>query len=157
MKQWVWNRVVEISRFTQPSEWMFVYSQGMIAGLGTRCVNNLELVDQDSIWINGFSWMKKDKRCFPAKTIDKIRLNKEEIVTIQKENLLKCSPEKHEDEHQNDYLATQVDNGLSCYQKMPQEVEECYKFSNYLIDPNKRRFKTFVRIIIFVLKFVKKN
>ena len=39
-----------------------------VADLGTRRVNNLGLVSQDSTWINGFSWMKKDKRCFPAKT-----------------------------------------------------------------------------------------
>ena len=155
VRQWVRNRVVEINRFTQPSEWMFVNSQDMIADLGTRRVNNLELVNQDSTWINGFSWMKKGKRCFPAKTIDEIRLNKEEIVVIQKENLIKYSPEKHEDEHQNAYLATQVENGISCYKNVPQEVEECYKFSNYLIDPNKRRFKTVVRIMALVLKFVK--
>ena len=35
VKQWVRNRVVEINRFTEPSEWMFVQSQGMIADLGT--------------------------------------------------------------------------------------------------------------------------
>ena len=83
VKQWVWNRVVDINRFTQPAEWMFVHSQDMIAYLGTRRVNNLELVNQDFTWINGFSWMKKDRRCFPAKTIDEIRLNKEEIVAIR--------------------------------------------------------------------------
>ena len=155
VKQWVRNRVVEINRFTQTSEWMFVHSQDMISNMGKQRVNNLELVNQDSTWINRFSWMKKDKRYFPAKTTDEIRLNKEEILAIQQENLLKYSPEKHEDEHQNAYLATQVDNGLSCYKNVPQEVEECYKFSNYLIDPNKRRFKTVVGIIALVLKFVK--
>ena len=155
VKQWVQNRVAELNKFIQPSEWMFVHSQDMIADLGTRRVNNLELVNQDSTWINGFSWMKKDKKSFPAKTIDEIRLNKEEIVAIQKENLIKYSPEKHEDEHQTAYLATQVDNGLSCYKNVPQELEEFYKFSNCLIDPNKRRFKTIVRIIALVLKFVK--
>ena len=55
-----------------------------------------------------------DKRCFPAKTIDEIRLNKEEIVAIEKKNLLKYSSKRHEDEHQKTYLATQVDNGLTC-------------------------------------------
>ena len=98
--------------------------------------------------------MKKNKRCFPAKTVDEIRLNNEEIVAIQKENLLNYSPEKHEDWHQNAYLATQVVNGLRCCKNMPQEVKEWYKFSNYLIDPNKR-FKIVVRIIALVLKFVK--
>ena len=130
MKQWVWNRVVEINRFTKPSEWMFVHSQDMISDLGTQHVNNLELFNQDSMWINGFSCMKKDKRSFPAKTIDEIRLNKEDIVALQKGNFLKYSPEKHEDEHQNAYLATQVANGLSCYKNVPQGVKEFYKFSN---------------------------
>ena len=132
VKQWVQNRVAELNKFIQPSEWMFVHSQDMIADLGTRRVNNLELVNQDSTWINGFSWMKKDKKSFPAKTIDEIRLNKEEIVAIQKENLIKYSPEKHEDEHQTAYLATQVDNGLSCYKNVPQELEEFYKFQTVL-------------------------
>ena len=68
---------------------------------------------------------------------------------------MKYSPEKHEDEHQNAYLATQVENGICCYKNVPQEVEECYKFSNYLIDPNKRRFKTVFRIIALALKCVK--
>ena len=49
------QRVLEINRFTKPLEWMFVHSQHMIIDLGTRRVNNLEFVNQDSMWINGFS------------------------------------------------------------------------------------------------------
>ena len=52
-----------------------------------------------------------------------IRLDKEEIVAMQKENLLKYSPERHEDEHQNAYFTTQADNKLNCYKNVPQEVE----------------------------------
>ena len=32
-----------------------------ITVLGIQHVNNLELVNQDSTWIDGFSWMKKEK------------------------------------------------------------------------------------------------
>ena len=134
---------------------MLVHGPDGIAGLGNQCFSKLELVNQDSTWCNGFSWMKKEKRCFPAKSTDEIRLSKEKIVAIQKENLLKYSSEKHEDEHQTTYLATQVSNGLRCYKNVPQEVEEYFKFSNYLIDSNKRRFKTFVTILALVLKFTK--
>ena len=74
--------------------------------------------------------MKKDKRYFPVKIVYEIKLNKEELVAMQNENL-KYS-----------------------YKNMPREVE-CYKFSNYLIDANKGRFKSVVRIIAFMLKFVK--
>ena len=35
VKQWVRNRVVEIHRFTQSKDWMFVRSEDMIADIGT--------------------------------------------------------------------------------------------------------------------------
>ena len=40
--------------------------------------------------------------------------------------------------------------------KIPSEVLECYKFSKYVVDPNKARFKKVVRIFAFVLRFIKK-
>ena len=36
VKQWVRNRVIEILRFTDSSEWFFISSHNMIADLGTR-------------------------------------------------------------------------------------------------------------------------
>ena len=53
-------------------------------------------------------------------------------------------------------MATQVNNGLSCSKNVPKEVEECCKFLSYFIDPNKRKFKTAVKNLALVLKFVKK-
>ena len=46
---------------------------------------------------------------------------------------------------------------IDVYQQkiIPHEVTECYKFSSYLLDPNKHRFRTVVRIMTFVLKFIK--
>ena len=61
--------VADINSFRQPLEWLSVHSQNMIANPGTRCVNNLELDTHSSTWSYGFSWMKKDKGCFPAETI----------------------------------------------------------------------------------------
>ena len=78
-----------------------MHSRDMIGDLGTWHVNNLELVNQYSRWINEFSWMKKDTRRFSVKKIDEIRLSKEEIVARQEENLLKYRSEIHENEHQN--------------------------------------------------------
>ena len=45
--------------------------------------------------------MKKDKRCFSAKAIDGIRLDKKETVARQKEDLRKYSSERHDDEYDN--------------------------------------------------------
>ena len=89
VKQWVWNRVVKILRFANSSEWFFVSSNNMIEDLGTRRVNDLRLVDQNSTWINGFDWIRKDDKEFPIKSLDQIRLSREELVAIQTENLLK--------------------------------------------------------------------
>ena len=60
----------------------------MITDLGTRQVDDLRLVDQNSTWINCFDWMRKDKE-FPIKSLDQIRLSREELAAIQVKNVLK--------------------------------------------------------------------
>ena len=92
LKQWVRSRVVEINRLTQPKDWMFVKSEDIIADIGTRRVSDLDVVGKDSVWINGFDWMKWDKSYFPAKTIDEIKLKSEEISALENE-ILKYSSE----------------------------------------------------------------
>ena len=101
--------------------------------------------------------MKMDKASFPAKTIDEIKLNSEEISALENEILLKYSSEMAEGlmakKVDKPYLISDVDN----YQrKIPSEVLECYKFSKYVMDPNKARFKKVVRIFAFMLRFIKK-
>ena len=83
------NRVIEVHRFTDSSEWFFISSDNMIADLGTRQVDDLRLVAQNSTWINGVDWMRKDNQKFPIKSLDQIRLSREELAAIQTENVLK--------------------------------------------------------------------
>ena len=88
LKQWARNRVVEINRLThQPKDWMFARSEDMIADIGTRRVSDLDIVGKDSVWINGFDWMKWYNASFPAKTIDEIKLNSEGISALENEIL----------------------------------------------------------------------
>ena len=87
LKQWVRNRVVGINRLTQPKDWMFVRSEDMITDIGTRRVSDLDIVGKDSVWINGFDWMKWYNASFPAKTIDEIKLNSEDISALENEIL----------------------------------------------------------------------
>ena len=92
-----------------------------------------------------------------CKTIDEIKLNSEEISALENEILLKYSSEMAEGlmakKVDKPYLISGVDN----YQrKIPSEVLECYKFSKYVMDPNKARFKKVVRIFAFMLRFIKK-
>ena len=83
------NKVIEIIRFTDSSEWFFVSSHDIIADLGTRRVDDLRLVNQSSTWFNGFVLMRKDNKEFPIKLLDQISLNREELAAIQIENALK--------------------------------------------------------------------
>ena len=55
MKQCVRNIMVEINRFSELSECMFVSRQAMLDNLWT-----LKLVNQNLNRINGFEWMKDD-------------------------------------------------------------------------------------------------
>ena len=48
----------------------------MIADLGTRKGVKTEQVDQESVWKNGFEWMKLDSSQFPTKTVKEIQLDK---------------------------------------------------------------------------------
>ena len=54
------------------------------------------------------------------------------------------------------YLITDVYETIAVYEKILSEVMECYKFSKYVVDSNKARFKRVVRIFAFVLRFIKK-
>ena len=164
VKQWVRNRVIEILRFTDSSEWFFISSHNMIADLGTRRVDDLRLVDQNSTWINGFDWMRKDNKEFPIKSLDQIRLSREDLAAIQVENVLKHNldvTDIQSSDENNVYMAHKqqlyYNESINVYQQkiIPHEVTECYKFSSYLLDPNKHRFRTVVRIMAFVLKFIK--
>ena len=44
----------------------------------------------------------------------------------------------------------------SCQRKIPTEVLQCYKFSKYVVDSNKARFKKVVNFFVFGLRFIKR-
>ena len=61
LKQWVSNRVVEILRFTDTMNWMYVQGKDMPADIGTRKGATLCDVSDGSVWQIGYEWMRKDK------------------------------------------------------------------------------------------------
>ena len=141
LKMWVRNRVVEICRLVDRSQWHHVNSENMIADIGTRKGVKAADVANDSPWIQGYPWMKDDEANLPLKTIEEIVLsskensegNKERVI-LEEVGLLKgtCLPIKY------------VTNGVGAR----------YEFSKYLINPNKYRFHTVVRIMGLVLLFI---
>ena len=159
LKQWVRNRVIEIRRFTIPEQWKYVQSKDMIADLGTRKGVKTEQVDQDSAWKNGFEWMKLESSQFPTKTVKEIQLDKDEISTLKSEfivydtdNLSQLERPRRKNNN-GDFTYT----AKKCIRtSIPSEVLDIYQFSKYIIDPNKHRFKTVVRILALVYRFIAK-
>ena len=85
--------------------------------------------------------MKEDISQFPVKTFEELKLSNKEIQAVQNEivsyneNLLKFEWPQ---------LATNAYSSGHC---VPSGMCLRYEFSRYIVDPNRYRFKTAVRII----------
>ena len=102
--------------------------------------------------------MRKDNnKKFPIKLLDQIRLSREELAAIQIENVLKNNLDVtgiQSSDEKDVYMVNEqqlyYNESVSVYQqKIIPHV------SSYLLDPNKHLFRTVVRIMAFVLKFIK--
>ena len=102
----------------------------MIADLGTRKGAKIEDIGESSDWINGMSWMNGEEYDFPVKTVEEIKLSGSENKEVGEE----CN--KPEVTHNLQDMGS--DSTKQCFSvKVPGEVQERYKFSQYLIDPNR--------------------
>ena len=149
LKQWVRNRVVEKRRFTNPKVWNYVDTKNMIADHGTRRGSTLSDVSQESAWINGFEWMTKDSESFPTKSVRDVSLNQNEMQELHKE-----IPFSHGYDQTRE-VKKLILNCVVVARNIPDGVIKRYKFSGYLIDPNKHRFHAIIRIIAGVIKFIR--
>ena len=149
LKPWVRNRVAEIHRFTNIVDWKFVTSQNMIADIGTRRGATLADVSGDSIWFNGFQWMHEAVVTFPAKTVDEIKLNQEDITFVNKEQIIPS----------HNPVNTMSINHSAPYQKPSahlSSVTERYHFAQYIVDPNRYGWSRAINILEMVFKFINK-
>ena len=90
LKQWTRNRVIEIHRFADKSLWRYMSSNAdMIADIGTCRGAILKDISAESVWINGYPWMKIDAKEFPIKTIEEIKLDQQELNAINTETQIK--------------------------------------------------------------------
>ena len=143
LKQWVRNRVIEINRLTKRENRFYIGSGNMTADLGTRKGAKIADVSENSSWINGQEWAKTDRRDFPIKSYDEVRLSKDDI-------------KKHNDEIITPNITANdwIDKQLSV------EYSESYTVLskgalNNIGDPNKFRLKKGVRILGLVLLFIR--
>ena len=128
-------------RLSDRFSWYHAASDNMIADIGTRKGAKIKDVRPDTVWIMGFPWMRLSEPEFPIKHIteissieDKGEANKEKMISEFNYENVRC-------------LATKY---------VPNQVGERYKFSRYLTDPNKFRFRTVIRILAVVFLFIQK-
>ena len=134
LKQWVRNRCIEIRRLSDLSTWRYVRSGDMIADIGTRRCISLHVVSPESVWITGFDWIRKPESEHPSLKIEEITLNKDELELAHKEMLPK----------------TEIHNVSA-----RDHLLERYRFSEYIIDPNRHHFHSTIRILALVYKYVR--
>ena len=133
LKHWVRNRVLEIQRFTAKDQWFYIQSNQMIADLGTRRGATFNDVNQDSEWINGLEWMHKPVNDFPTQSAEELKLTESSLIEVKKEqNIVKIH-----------------------FSSLSKEMADRYKFSKYVIDPNRHQFSQVVRVVAYVLKFAR--
>ena len=77
LKMWARNRVIEINRLVNVSNWWYVESKNMVADLGNRKGLTVADIGPDSIWMNGFQWMSGDESDFPLISASEIVLSGE--------------------------------------------------------------------------------
>jgi hypothetical protein len=144
LKVWVRNRVIEINRLVDMHLWRYVESKENIADIGTRKGATLDCLGPDGVWTNGYEWMRGEEADFPVKTVEQVILDNEAKSEARKEKIIV-------DVLQDSYFVGHI---FIPEQHDPQEVGIRYKFCDYVIDPNKFRFRKVVRVLALVLKFV---
>ena len=87
----------------------------------------------------------KNSKEFPTKTVSQINLNSNDLYQIKKKATFKNS-------NQEAFVTKQ---SIPFHQSSLQHETQKFSLCNYLIDPNKFRFKFIVRIMAHVLKYVK--
>ena len=122
LKMWVRNRIIEINRLVDIDRWHYVNTKNMIADLGTRKGAKISDVRSDSSWICGLTWMKGSECDFPIKTLREIVWDNNQMGDLNKESIIK------------------ENWGITC-KIVSDEFKSRHDFSQYLIDPNRFRFR----------------
>ena len=141
-KTWVRTRSIEANRLSKGFVWYQVDGDKMVADLGTRKGLKPPDVGPDTLWFNNFPWASGPESEFPIRTVEDIKLNQQEMAEVMKETLvLKTfhSQKKIEVDAVSD-----------------EEIKTRYEFSDYLIDPNRFRFRKVSRVFSIVLDFIYK-
>ena len=174
LKMWVRNRVVEINRLADASLWRYVDSKNMCADLGTRKGVSIDEIGPQSEWIQGKEWMRGQEKDFPVKTIEGLIMDATNLAEVRKESIvIDCdsvddvhelgSDELVSERYQypdcnsaNTLLTFQGAKGPAAQTLTKTDYSTRYKFSKYILDPLKYRFRKVVRVLGLVYLYISK-
>ena len=154
LKPWARDRVVEVRRLTDVTQWRYIESKNNMADIGTRRGATIEDVLEDSPWICGQEWAQNDREGFPVKSFNDIKLTKDQKQSHDEElvRLEGADPEWIAKQLSQMYCKSYAVNT----ETRLDQIRLRYQFSDYLIDPNRYRFRKVVRIKGLVFLFVRK-
>ena len=135
------NRKINVNRLSEIDEWHLVEGKDMAADIGTRKGATIADVSEGSVWINGYEWMSGPVEEFPMKTIEQVKLSDLELAAANAEKVVVKT------------FYNQTYLGFN--KSVDEQILARYKFSKYLIDPNRFRFPKVVRIFTLVVTFIK--
>ena len=104
-----------------------VSSDNMIADISTRRCSSIEEDKPDSIWINGFKWMKGNESEFPMMTAKDISLNNQETQQIKRET----------QENEFKPIAVETTYHVKDDKNIMEDIQSRFQLSHYIIDPNR--------------------
>lgn len=133
LETYVRNCVIEVRRFTDPSQWYHVASEDNIADLGTRTAEVSE-IGLNTDWQTGRGWMKDKFEDMPIRTIQELTLSNEERRLAAQESKIK------------DVSPVNIP-------MMHSRTAERYQHSGYVVDPNRFSWPKVLRVMSIVLKF----
>ena len=128
------NGVIEVRRFSLPSQWYHVESAENIADLGTRPAKVSDIAE-GSAWQNGKTWMTGSVESMPLKSIEEITL-----TSLEK----KAAAEEIKGRDIGGHVLSNLVN----------KVSERYSYSHYIYDPCKYQWSVVLRIVAIVFKFI---
>ena len=141
LKLWVRNRVIEVNRLSPMTCWFYCRTEDNIADMGTRKGQGIEALDPEGEWFNGKPCYRLPVEQMPFLTVEEVVLTPDQLTELNKERI---SPK----------IEFQVHWASMSKPSPDSEIEKRYEFSDYVLDPNKFRFKTSLRIVALVVMFV---
>ena len=156
LKPYVRNRVIEIRRFTDIMQWFHVESSDNPVDIATRKGATLDDVSESSEWMKGKPWMRKPMEELHGevlKDLHQVKLKTEQFTEISKESVKPDSDLCRSDFHL--FVCNTEVPVMMTRESIKPTIRERLLFSKYLIDPNKFRFLTVVRILALVIKVAK--